>query len=267
MSSPVSIAVHGASGRMGRAILRIAFERPTLRVVAAIVRSGAANTGKPLSGDFGETARVLSYSPSLGDAATADVLVDFSTPDAFDAALAFAIEHRLAFVSGTTGITPEQRAAIQRAGASIPVLWSANFSIGVAVLMQLARDAARALPGWDCEIFDAHHRDKKDAPSGTALALGRAIATERGVDLDSVARYDANKSSPAQESSTIGFASVRGGDLVGEHTVYFANSGERIELTHRATDRDIFARGALDAAEWLAGRDAGVHTLSDLFAR
>ena len=267
MNPPVSIAVHGASGRMGRAILRVALKRPQLRIVAAIVKPGALAGGKPLRVDFGESAQALSYSTSLDDAAASTVIVDFSTPKAFDDALAFAVSRHLAFVSGTTGLSHEQHAAIQRAGSVIPVLWSANFSIGVAVLMQLVRESARALPGWDCEIFEAHHRNKKDAPSGTALALGRAVAEARGVDLENVARFDRHASNEAREPSAIGFSAVRGGDIVGEHTVLFASEGERIELIHRATDRDIFARGALDAAAWLAGRGPGVYTLHDLLAR
>jgi 4-hydroxy-tetrahydrodipicolinate reductase len=267
MNPPVSIAVHGASGRMGRAILRIALERPQLRIVAAIVKSGASEAGKPLRGDFGESAQELVYSTSLGDVGTPAVLVDFSNAHAFDDALAAAVSQHLAFVSGTTGLSKDQNAALERAGSTIPVLWSANFSIGVAVLTRLAREAARALSAWDCEIAEAHHRHKKDAPSGTALALGRAVAEVRGVDLENVARFDRHASNEAREPSAIGFSVVRGGDIVGEHTVLFASEGERIELIHRATDRDIFARGALDAAAWLAGRRPGVYTLSDLLAR
>ena len=267
MNPPVSIAVHGASGRMGRAILRIALERPQLRIVAAIVKSGASDAGKPLREDFGESAHDLVYSTSLDDAPASAVLVDFSAPQAFDDALAFAVSRHLAFVSGTTGLSHEQHAAIQSAGSVIPVLWSANFSIGVAVLTRLAREAARALSQWDCEIAEAHHRHKKDAPSGTALALGRAVADARGIDLESVARFDRHASNETREPSAIGFSAIRGGDIVGEHTVLFASEGERIELVHRATDRDVFARGALDAAAWLAGRSPGVYALSDLLAR
>jgi 4-hydroxy-tetrahydrodipicolinate reductase len=143
------------------------------------------------------------------------------------------------------------------------VLWSANFSIGVAVLERLVRDAALALSEWDCEIAEAHHRHKKDAPSGTALALGRAVADARGVDFERVAQRERGATS-THDASTIGFASVRAGDIVGEHTVLFAGEGERIELTHRATDRTIFARGALRAARWIAGQPAGLYALADV---
>jgi 4-hydroxy-tetrahydrodipicolinate reductase len=264
MNPPVSIAVHGASGRMGQAILRLAFERPQVRVVAAIVKAGAADDRQPLRARFGEAAPDVACSSSLDQAAVHDVLVDFSSADAFDGALAAAVSRGIAFASGTTGLSQDQRAAIRRAGTTIPVLWSANFSIGVAVLTRLAREAARALRGWDCEVAEAHHRHKKDAPSGTALALGRAVADARGEDFEKVARFDRTAATGAREPSAIGFAVVRGGDIVGEHSVIFAGEGERIELTHRASDRDVFARGALDAALWLAGRPPGTYALSDI---
>ena len=152
---------------------------------------------------------------------------------------------------------------MKKAAATIPVLWSANFSLGIAVLARLSREAARALAAWDCEIAEAHHRNKKDAPSGTALALGRAIADARGVEFDRVAEPD-RITTPRGDASSIGFAVSRFGDTVGEHTVVFAAAGERIELVHRATDRDIFARGALRAAAWIADRPAGLHVLGDV---
>ena len=267
MNPPVSIAVHGASGRMGQAILRLALERPQVRVVAAIVKSGAAEERQPLRAQFGQSARDVVYSASLDSATAPDVLIDFSSASAFDDALAAAVSRKVAFVSGTTGLSPDQHTSIQRAGTTIPVLWSANFSIGVAVLTRLAREAARALRTWDCEIAEAHHRDKKDAPSGTALALGRAVADARGEDFEKVARFDRTATTGSRDSSSIGFAVVRGGDIVGEHSVIFAGDGERIELTHRAPDRDVFARGALDAAVWLAGRAPATYALSDILER
>ena len=267
MTSSVAIAVHGASGRMGQAILRTALERSQLRIVAAMVRSGSAWGGKSLRDHFGEAAGDLAYSTSFADAAVPAVLVDFSSAQAFDEALAIAVSRRIAFVSGTTGLGAEQQAAMRRAAETIPVLWSANFSIGVAVLARLARDAARALSGWDCEIVEAHHRHKKDAPSGTALALGRIVAQARGVDFDKVAQFDRTAVNAERDPSAIGFAVVRGGDIVGDHTVLFAGDGERIELIHRATDRDIFARGALEAAAWIAGRPPRNYSLSDVLER
>ena len=172
-----------------------------------------------------------------------DAVIDFSLPEAFDAPLALALDRGVAFVSGTTGLSNAQRSALDAASERIPVVWQANFSLGVAVLGDLVERAAAALQGWDCDIVEAHHIHKKDAPSGTALVLG-ASAESGGA----APRY----------------ASLRAGDIVGEHTVQFAAAGERIELVHRATNRDIFARGALYAAHRLAGRQAGRYRLRDL---
>jgi 4-hydroxy-tetrahydrodipicolinate reductase len=249
MSAPIPVSIHGFTGRMGQALVRAAAERDDVRVVASLDRDGnevpaATRDSKPL--------------PAVR------VLIDFSHADAFDRALDHALSGRIAFVSGTTGLDRSQRAKLERAGATIPVLWSANFSLGVAVLTRLVREAARALPDWQCEILEAHHRHKRDAPSGTALALGRAVAEARDIDFDAVARTDRNG---ARSTHDIGIASLRAGDTVGEHSVWFAATGERIELAHRATDRDIFARGALAAAAWLAGQKPGIHTLDGLLGR
>ena len=264
MNPSVSIAVHGASGRMGRAIVRLALQDPATRVVAAIVRPGSSIVGTSLREHFGAAAGELAYTSSLESAPAPQVLIDFSSAHAFDGALAFARSRRIAFLSGTTGLSETHHAALRDAAATIAALWSANFSLGVAELVRLARDAARALSGWDCEISEAHHRHKKDAPSGTALLLGRAVAEARGEDFDRVAQRERAASASPRDPSTIGFAVVRAGDIVGEHTVLFAGDGERIELTHRAADRDIFARGALRAATWLAGRTTGLYTMSDV---
>ena len=231
--SPIRLLIHGATGRMGAALLRLAAADPRLQVVAAASRRGAACGDVPgLRTD------------SLADAPGFDVAVDFSLPEAFDPLLALCRARGAALVSGTTGLAPAQLAALDAAATSIPVVWSANFSLGVAVLAELARRAALALPGWDADIVEAHHVHKKDAPSGTALMLGRAVAQGRGTEPH--------------------YASLRAGDIVGEHTVQLSGIGERIELVHRATDRDIFARGALEAAVRVQGRGAGRHALRDL---
>jgi 4-hydroxy-tetrahydrodipicolinate reductase len=235
MNSPIRVLIHGASGRMGRALLRLAVEMPTLRVVAAVTRAGAA---------FESGGVPVLASDSLGDCPVFDVAIDFSLPDAFDGVLALCVARQAALVSGTTGLSLAQLQAMERAGAAIPVLWASNFSLGVAVLEDLVRRAANALADWDVDIVEAHHVHKKDAPSGTALTLGRAVTAGGG-----------------HEPS---FASLRAGDIVGEHTVQFSGPGERIELIHRATNRDIFARGALSAALRLAKRPAGQVALAEL---
>lgn len=234
MSDAVRLLIHGASGRMGQALLRLCADDADCVVVAAATRKVGQRVvdGVP----YFATSE-LAGTPSF------DALVDFSLPEAFDAALALAVERGAAFVSGTTGLSSLQRETLDAASARIPILWAANFSLGVAVLADLVERAAAALPGWDCDIVEAHHVHKQDAPSGTALALGLAAGAGGAVP-----RY----------------ASLRAGDIVGEHTVQFATAGERIELIHRATSRDIFAHGALHAARRLAGRQAGRYALREL---
>lgn len=235
MTTPVQILIHGASGRMGQALLRLAAGHDDLRVAAAVA---------PPNGTPGLLGAPFHPAVDLENVADFDVAIDFSTPLAFDGILALCVRRRAAFVSGTTGLTTAQRTALTAAAERIPVLWAANFSVGVAVMEELVERAARALGGWDCDIVEAHHTRKLDAPSGTALALG-AAAERSGAEP----RY----------------ASLRAGDIVGEHLVQFAGSGERIELVHRATNRDIFANGALHAAGQLAGRAPGTYRLRDLF--
>ncbi len=234
MSAPVRVLIHGASGRMGQTLLRLAAEREDLVIIAAVA---------PPSTDTALLGQPFYPLDQLESAPDFDVAIDFTLPAGFDAILALCKIRDAAFVSGTTGLAPQQRAMLQSASARIPVLWAANFSLGVAVLEDLVERAASALQAWDCDIVESHHSRKLDAPSGTALTLG-AAAQRGGADP----RY----------------ASLRAGDIVGEHLVQFTGQGERIELIHRATNRDIFARGALHAAAQLAGRAPGSYRLRDL---
>lgn len=229
------LLVHGATGRMGRAVLRLAADIPGLSVVGAV--SGSRPAQRVVDG-------VPQFSASeIGGVPAFDVAIDFSLPEGFDRMLDLCVARGAALVSGTTGLSEGQQQAIDEAAGKIPVLVAANFSLGTAVLSQLVERAARALHGWDCDIVETHHVHKKDAPSGTALVLGESAA--RG---GAQARY----------------ASLRAGDVVGEHTVQFTGLGERLELVHRATDRDVFARGALHAARRIAGRPPGRLRLADL---
>lgn len=231
------IVIHGASGRMGLAIQRLALADERIEVIALVTRSDPKSR---------VVNQIPCYSVKELDALPEfDVLIDFSLPEGFDAALATCLKKSRAFVSGTTGLDAAQRRALSAAADSIPVLWASNFSLGVAVLESLVARAASALPGWDCDIVESHHTQKKDAPSGTALSLGLAA-----------------KSAGAEVS----YASLRAGDIVGEHLVQFTGMGERIELVHRATHRDIFARGALHAAQWLAQRTPGEYKIADSLA-
>jgi 4-hydroxy-tetrahydrodipicolinate reductase len=232
MTSPIRLLIHGAGGRMGTALRRLAAADPRFVLVAAVSRTEPAGEGAWLAAE------------RMAEAPAFDVAIDFSLPGAFDAVLALCRARGAALVSGTTGLSEAQRAALEVASADIPVVWASNYSLGVAVLAELVKRAALALPGWSADIVEAHHVHKKDAPSGTALTLGRAVAEGRGSEPH--------------------YASLRAGDIVGEHTVQFAGPGERLELIHRATDRDIFARGALEAAARVRGLPPGCRALSDL---
>ncbi|MCP3736576.1 4-hydroxy-tetrahydrodipicolinate reductase [Sphingomonas sp. RP10(2022)] len=237
-----AIGIYGSSGRMGRAIAdQIAAEGATL--------AGGVDAG----GDPTALARV------------ADVLVDFSTPAALEAHLAIARAARTPIVIGTTGLTQAQHQAIDAAATEIAVLQTGNTSLGVTLLAQLVREAAARLgPDWDIEIVESHHRHKVDAPSGTAILLGEAAATGRGTTLSEL-RVDGRAGlTGARTEGTIGMASLRGGSIVGDHTVMFASEGERIELSHLAQDRSIFARGAVRAALWIAGQPAGRYRMGDV---
>jgi 4-hydroxy-tetrahydrodipicolinate reductase len=234
MSDPIRVLIHGASGRMGQALIRLARDNDALSVVAAVARQPLNDEAAP---------PFFLHADDLQQAPEFDVAIDFSLPAAFDAMLELCRQRGTAFVSGTTSLEAHQRGALDRAAAEIPLLWSANFSLGIAILGELVERAASALPGWDCDIVEAHHTRKLDAPSGTALALG-ALAEQGGAQPH--------------------YASLRAGDIVGEHLVQFATAGERIELIHRATNRDVFARGALHAAVWLARRAPGSYRLRDV---
>lgn len=211
-----------------------------------------------------ELAAAIAASSEWMEAPALDVVIDFSTPAGFEAALTHCSAHHVAFVSGTTGLDAAQRERLAAAAKIIPVLYAANFSLGIAVLTRLLGAAAHALPDWDVEIVEAHHARKVDAPSGTALALGHAAASARGRKFGDVAVFGRHGHTGVRESGSIGFASIRAGDIVGEHTAFLVGHTERIELTHRAYDNAIFARGALAAAAWLSGRGPGACTLDNV---
>ncbi len=266
MSELVDVVVWGSAGRMGQSVIRAILESKQARLACALVRPGSGLADEPLERVFGTLPRNVDFSTSLDPDTPCDVLVDFSGPVVFDAALAMAVERRIAFVSGTTGLKDEQRAAMERAAHAIPILWSANFSLGVAMLLRTARRVATALPNWDCEVVEIHHNRKEDSPSGTAIAIGHAIAEGRKHALDEQAVFGRHGHLGPRKPGEIGFATLRGGDIVGEHTIVFATDGERLEFTHRAGSRDIFAKGALAAAIWVARREPGIYTFDQVLA-
>jgi 4-hydroxy-tetrahydrodipicolinate reductase len=263
-STATRVAVLGADGRMGRALVRaIAAAAPAGRLAAAVERPGSPSVGQ----DPGLIAGVAPTGVAIQDAVpapgAADVWIDFSAPSATAAAARAAAAAGASLVVGTTGLGAAERVAIEDAAQKVPVVFSPNFSVGVNVMLRLIADAARALgPSYDLEIVEAHHRGKRDAPSGTALRLGEALAAATGRDFSGTARYARHGEVGPRTPAEIGLQTIRGGDVVGDHTVYFLGVGERIEITHRATSRDTFAHGAVRAALWLKDRPAGLYDMA-----
>ncbi len=266
MNDPVRIIIHGAGGRMGRALMRAALERAAqFEIVAALVRAGSNEDGEPLAKSLGANTPDIDFSAHIDPEIVADAMIDFTSGPGFDSALAVALQRHIAFISGSTGLSEIQLRALDFASKKIPVLWSANFSIGVALLKRLSQLTAKTLGDeFDIEIIESHHRNKIDSPSGTALAIGAAISEIDEMVLDSRRRDGRSGIVGARSKREIGFHSIRGGDVVGEHTVLFAGLGERIELVHRAGHRDLFASGALRAAAWLKNQAPGRYTMESL---
>jgi 4-hydroxy-tetrahydrodipicolinate reductase len=254
----IDIVIHGFAGRMGRSVAAAALESDDFRVV------GGVSASRPDAGLAGwPDAKTAA---SLADLNVVfDVLIDFSSPAGAAVAAEYARSAGKPFVTGTTGLEASQEKSLKSAATEVPVVAAPNFSVGVTLLMDLVERVTRgAGPDADVEILEAHHRHKIDAPSGTALRLGEAVAAQRGEPLERLACYDRRSEEGARAPGSIGFASQRGGDIIGEHQVLFALSGERIELGHRASDRGIFARGALRAAHWTTGRPPGLYGMKDV---
>ena len=253
------IALPGAAGRMGEMIRSVVAEQPDFELAALTEHPDNPLTGSRLDGVN------LSAEPADLGLGSGGVIVDFTRPEATLEHLAVARKTGTAMVIGTTGFTREQEDILNIAAQDIPLVYCANTSVGVTLLSQLVRQVARQLnEDWDIEIVETHHNQKVDAPSGTALALGRAAADGRGVDLADVRDSGRDGMTGARSSGDIGFAVLRGGDVAGEHTVTFFGQQERIELTHRATSRLIFARGALRAAAFACHQPPGLYTMDDV---
>ncbi|MFN3583923.1 4-hydroxy-tetrahydrodipicolinate reductase [Phenylobacterium sp.] len=251
MGQPVRIAIAGALGRMGRAVALAVEADPALALAARFDRPGAEGEG---------------LVPVDAALAAADVVIDFTTPAASAELAGRAAQAGVALVIGSTGFDGAQLGAISEAARKVAVVRAGNFSLGVNMLMGLVAQAARALPAeaYDIEVFEAHHRRKVDAPSGTALMLGEAAAEGRGVSLSQVARHARDGLTGARPEGEIGFSVMRGGGIVGEHSVVFAAEDEILILSHSARDRGLFARGAVAAARWAAGREPGEYDMQDV---
>ncbi|MDG3440408.1 4-hydroxy-tetrahydrodipicolinate reductase [Nitrospirillum amazonense] len=261
------IGIVGCGGRMGRMLMREVLGTPGATLSGGTMRPGNLDLGRDLGTLAGlDPAGIVSTSDVDALFAASDAVIDFTTPAGTAVHAALAGHHGTALVVGTTGLTPDQQAAIDTASETAALVQAPNMSLGVNLLLALVEDVARTLGPdvWDIEIVEMHHRHKVDAPSGTALGLGRAAAAGRGVDLAAVSDRVRDGHTGAREAGHIGFATLRGGDVVGDHTVIFAAEGERIELTHKAGSRAIFARGAVRAAIWAGGKAPGLYTMRDV---
>ncbi|HKC51214.1 MAG TPA: 4-hydroxy-tetrahydrodipicolinate reductase [Myxococcota bacterium] len=254
------VLVVGAAGRMGESLLRGIAASSDLSLGAALEHAAHARLGSELAPGVKLT------SDPRAACAQADVAIDFSSPASTLALLDAAEARGLPVVIGTTGIDATGDARIARAAKRLAIVRAANFSIGITLLLELVAEAARRLEGYEVDVLELHHDQKVDAPSGTALALARAAAGTRGQELQEVAVYAREGQTGKRDPRAIGLQSLRLGDSIGEHTVYFAGAGERIELAHRALSRENFTAGALRAARWLAGRAPGLYAMRDVLA-
>ncbi|PLR24599.1 4-hydroxy-tetrahydrodipicolinate reductase [Pantoea endophytica] len=264
--SEIRIAIVGAPGRMGRNLIQAVQQAEGVALGAALARSGSSLLGV----DAGELAGIGKTGVIVSDDLQKvvndfDVLIDFTRPEGTLEYLAFCRQHNKAMVIGTTGFDEAGKAAIRAAAEEIGIVFAANFSVGVNLVLNLLQQAAKVMGDYaDIEIVEAHHRHKVDAPSGTALAMGEAIADAMKWNLDEHAVYAREGHTGERKAQTIGFATVRAGDIVGEHTAMFADIGERVEITHKASSRMTFANGAVKAASWLKNKKSGLYEMRDV---
>lgn len=259
------IAVAGASGRMGHMLVEAVLVSDDCRLAGALDRTGSPALGHDAAAFLGQSSGVAITDDFATALADADVLIDFTRPEGTLAHLSACRARGVQMVIGTTGFDDAGRAAIAEAAREIGIVMAPNMSVGVNVVLRLLEQAAKALShGYDIEIVEAHHRHKVDAPSGTALAMGETVARALGRDLTQCAVYGREGVTGERDPSTIGFATVRGGDIVGDHTVLFAGIGERIEITHKSSSRATYAQGSLRAARFLAGRGPGLYGMDDV---
>lgn len=262
----IKIGVCGAAGRMGKTILEVCHATDNVEVGAAIEYSGSSMIGI----DAGEQAGIGNIGVAITDDISKvtdqfDVLIDFTVASSFSENLAKCRASGKSMVIGTTGLNDDQKALINQAAADISIVFAPNMSIGVNLCLKLLEMAAQVIGNdTDIEIIEAHHRHKKDAPSGTALRMGEVVAETLGRNLKDCAVYGRQGVSGERDKNTIGFETIRAGDIVGEHTVMFASAGERVEITHKATSRKTFASGAVRAAQWLANREKGLFDMQDV---
>ncbi|MCA6071136.1 MAG: 4-hydroxy-tetrahydrodipicolinate reductase [Endomicrobium sp.] len=248
------ITICGAAGRMGQAIIAVAKADPDIQIAGALEYDGneAIAAGGPIIASIKDLEKFLTET---------DVVIDFTNPESALKNLETAKKYNAPFVIGTTGFTQEQKNTISEIAKSIPVVFSPNMSVGVNILFKLVEEVAKKIPDYDIEIVELHHNKKKDSPSGTAAKLAEVAASALGENINNVGVYGRHSSNKARKKGEIGVLSVRAGDIIGDHSVYFAGPGERIELTHRAHSRDTFAAGAVRAAKWVVGQKPGLYDM------
>jgi 4-hydroxy-tetrahydrodipicolinate reductase len=261
----LNIAIAGSSGRMGRALLEAVERAPDMRVGAALERTGSPYLGKDAGELIGAPCGVAINDDVAGALDGSDVLIDFTRPEGTLAHLVFCRAKGMKMVIGTTGFSADQKEELQAAAREIPIVFAPNMSVGVNITLKLLEMSARVLnEDYDIEIIEAHHRHKVDAPSGTALLMGEVVARALGKNLSDVAIYSREGHTGERVPGAIGFATLRGGDIVGDHTVMFAGTGERIEISHKASSRATFAEGALRAARFLGNKQSGLFDMQDV---
>lgn len=259
------IAIAGSTGRMGRTLVEAVQKAEDMQLAAAFEQTGSPFLGKDAGELVGAPCGVAITADFDAALAKADCLIDFTRPAGTLAHLAACHKRGVAMVIGTTGLETEQKLVIQDASHSIPIVFAPNMAVGVNLVFKLLDMAARVLnQGYDIEVIEAHHRHKVDAPSGTALRMGEVVAEALGRDLSKCAVYGREGVTGARDPSAIGFATVRGGDIVGDHTVLFAGTGERVEITHKAASRMPYALGALRAARFMEGKKRGLYDMQDV---
>jgi 4-hydroxy-tetrahydrodipicolinate reductase len=251
------LAICGAAGRMGRAIVVMAKEDTDIQISGVLEHDGnkVVGTGNPIVSSVKDLEKILKDS---------DVVIDFTNPESALKNLEIAVKQRVPVVMGTTGFSKEQQRQIKEASKVIPIIFSPNMSIGVNILFKLVEEVAKRVPGYDIEIVELHHNKKKDSPSGTAAKLAEVAASSIGKNISEIGVYGRHSTNDLRKKNEIGILSVRAGDIVGDHTVYFAGPGERIELIHRAHSRDTFAAGALKAAKWVIGKKSELYDMADV---
>ncbi|WP_118182200.1 4-hydroxy-tetrahydrodipicolinate reductase [Paraburkholderia phosphatilytica] len=261
----MKIAIAGASGRMGRMLVETVLNDPDATLAGALDRAGSPHLGQDAGAFLGKQTGVVLTDDIDRVFGEADYLIDFTRPEGTMQHIAAAQKHGVKLVIGTTGFSNEQKAEMRAAAGKIAIMFAANMSVGVNVTLKLLEYAAQHFShGYDIEIIEAHHRHKIDAPSGTALMMGEAVAGALGRKLDDVAVYGREGITGERDPSTIGFSAIRGGDIVGDHTVLFAGIGERIEITHKSASRQSYAQGALRAVRFLEGHASGLFDMQDV---